>query len=435
MRKFKNAVALVLSAIILASSATGCSSSPSPSASSAKPAESVTSTADAKGTGATEFWFDKGNDQEIVDRVAAAWKADSGVDIKITNYPDTAAYQTAVQQSIDQPTAPGLFTWWSGSQLETLAKNGKIADLTAEWKNYIAAGVSPDIEKAFTFDGKAYAAPYSILYNTCLYNTAVFEKAGVKETPKTFDEFLAACEKIKQSGVTPIGLKNDSWASFIWFEAIVASYNPQLYKDVCTGAKKYTDPEMKKVLEVWKGMFDKGYFAKPVLYSDLYKDFAKGQCAIMLEASPTATSLVKDYGMTSGETVDAFVLPSVTANSKSVIFFEASPLCVAQNSKDKNAAIEALRNFYKPATQKVMVVDNGIANTSGVPVEDKTIQNIIKMTGDSSKYELILRYYENTPSDIRDVALTALSKFMDGAASVDDTLNTIQAKADEVFKK
>lgn len=434
MFKFKNAVALALSAALLVSSAAGCST-PASSASSSRLAVSTAAPSDAKGTGATEFWFDKGNDQEIVDRLAAAWKSDSGVDVKITNYPDTAAYQTAMQQSIDQPTAPGLFTWWSGSQLETLAKNGKVADLTDEWKNYIAAGVSPDIEKAFTFEGKAYAAPYSILYNTCLYNTTVFKKAGVKETPKTFDEFLAACEKIKQSGVTPIGLKNDSWASFIWFEAIVASYDPQLYKDICTGAKKYTDPEMKKILEVWKGMFDKGYFAKPVLYSDLYKDFAKGQCAIMLEASPTATSLVKDYGMTAGETVDAFALPSVTAGNKSVIFFEASPLCVAQNSKDKDSAIAALRNFYKPATQKVMVVDNGIANTSGVPIEDKTIQNIIKMTGDSSKYELILRYYENTHSDVRDVALTALSKFMDGAASVDDTLNTIQAKADGVFKK
>lgn len=434
MFKFKNSVALVLCAAVLVSSAAGCSST-APSASNAASAGSAAVSSGEKSTGTMEFWFDKGGDQEIVNHLTEAWKSDSGVDVKITNYPDTAAYQTAIQQSIDQPTAPGLFTWWSGPQLETLAKNGKIADLTDEWKNYIAAGVSPDIEKAFTFDGKAYAAPYSILYNTCLYNKAVFEKAGVTEVPKTFDEFLAACEKIKQSGVTPIGLKNDSWASFIWFEAIVASYDPQLYNDICSGAKKYTDPEMKKVLEVWKSMFDKGYFAKPVLYSDLSKDFAKGQCAIMLEPSSSASSLVKDYGMTSGESFDAFVLPSVNEGGKKVIFFEAAPLCVSQNSKDKDSAITALRSFYKPATQKVMVVDNGIANTSGVPIEDKTIQNILNMSADSSKYEMILRYYENTPSDVRDVALTALAKFMDGAASVDDTLNTIQAKADEVFKK
>ncbi len=430
MFKFKNAVALVLSAALLVSTAAGCgSSAPSASGSSA-PAAS-----EAKGAGSAEFWFDKGNNQEIVDRLATAWKSDSGVDLKITNFPDNAAYQTAIQQSIDQPSAPGLFTWWSGPQLETLVKNGKVADLTDEWKNYIADGVSPDIEKAFMVDGKAYAAPYSVLYNTCLYNKDVFQKAGITETPKTFDEFLADCEKIKQSGVTPIGLKNDSWASFIWFEAIVAAYEPQLYKDICSGTKKYNDPEMKTVLQKWKDMIDKGYFAKPVLYSDMYKDFAKGQSAIILEASATVSDLVKNYGMTSGETLDSFVLPSVKESGKGIIFFEASPICISQNSKDKESAIAALRNFYKPATQKVMVVDNGIANTTGVPIEDKTIQNIINMSSDSSKYEMILRYYENTPSDVRDVALTALSKFMDGAASIDDTLNTIQAKADEVFTK
>jgi multiple sugar transport system substrate-binding protein len=385
--------------------------------------------------GSTEFWFDKGADQSKNDDLAAAWKKDSGIDITITNYPDTASYQTALQQSINQSSAPGLFTWWSGSQLETLVKNGQIVDLTNEWKNYIAAGVSADIEKAFTYEGKAYAAPYSILYNTCLYNKTVFDKAGVTSVPKTFDEFLTACAKIKAIGITPIGLKNDSWASFIWFEAIVAAYDPQLYKDICSGAKKYTVPEMKTILTKWENMINKGYFAKPVLYSDMYKDFAKGNIAVMLEASPTASLMVTDYGMTAGKNIDSFVLPSVKSSDKSVIFFEASPICVAKNSKNVKSAIAALRSFYKPATQTVMVKDNGIANTSAVPIDDRTIQNIVKMSSNSKNYKMILRYYENTPSDVRDVALTALSKFMNGASNVDDTLNTIQAKADTVFKK
>jgi multiple sugar transport system substrate-binding protein len=192
---------------------------------------------------------------------------------------------------------------------------------------------------------------------------------------------------------------------------------------------------MKQVLQTWKSMIDKGYFAKPVLYSDLYKDFAKGQDAIIIEPSSAVSSLVKDYGMASGTDVDAFVLPNVRSDGKGVIFFEAAPICVSQNSKGKTSALAALRSFYKPATQKVMVEENGIANTSAVPIGDKTIQNIITMSTDSGKNELILRYYENTPSDVRDVALTALSKFMDGAAGIDETLNTIQAKADDVFQK
>ena len=38
------------------------------------------------------------------------------------------------------------------------------------------------------------------------YNKTVFEAAGVTETPKTFDEFFAACDKIKAAGATPVAL-------------------------------------------------------------------------------------------------------------------------------------------------------------------------------------------------------------------------------------
>ena len=151
MLRWKNIAALLLGIAVPASLAVGCGS---PQSSGSNPGSGP-----SPSTGSTEFWFDKGGDQEIVNHLTEAWQNDAGMKIQITNYPDTASYQTAIQQSIDQPDAPGLFTWWSGPQLDTLAKNGKIADLTDEWKNYIAAGVSPDIEKAFTFNGKAYAPP------------------------------------------------------------------------------------------------------------------------------------------------------------------------------------------------------------------------------------------------------------------------------------
>ncbi|QHQ59934.1 extracellular solute-binding protein [Anaerocolumna sedimenticola] len=436
MFKMKKITAFLLSVTMMSIIVTGCGGAKtegvSNSASESTKAE-ATSSEVTKAEGSTEFWLDKLSDQAIIDELSLVWKNDSGVDVKIVNFPDVAAYQTSLQQSIDDKSAPGMFTWWSGSQLETLAKNDKLVDLTAEWDNYIADGVSADIKEAFTVDGKAYAAPYSVLYNTCLYNKTVFEKAGVTDVPKTFDEFLAACEKIKQSGVTPIGLKNDSWASFIWFEQLIAAYDPQLYVDICNGTKAYTDESVKKVMEIWRSMFDKGYFAKPQLYSDVFKTFAKGEIAIMLEPNPTANSMVVEYGMEAGTDFDSFVVPSMNGQ-KSTIFFEASPICVAKASKDKDAALAALRNFYKTDTQNVMLNENGIANTSKVDVSNKTIQNILKMSAEPDNYQLYLRYYENTPEDIRNYALDELSRFMYSGADTDEVLNNIQKKADEVFK-
>ncbi|SME99072.1 ABC transporter substrate-binding protein [Paenibacillus barengoltzii] len=381
--------------------------------------------------GKVDFWLDKLGDAEKAARLAEAWRNDSGIEVELTNYPDVAAYQTAIQQTIDDPGAPGLFTWWSGPQLETLAKNGKLADLTAEWDNYIADGVSADIKDAFTVDGKVYAAPYSLRYMSVLYNVEVFEAAGVA-VPTTFEEFLEACEKIKASGVTPIGLKNDSWASFIWFQQLIAAYDPQLYIDICNGTKPYTDEAVKEVMTIWRDMFNKGYFGEPIVYSDLHKEFATGVVAMMLDDSPTVTGLQNDFGMEPGTNVDAFILPSMNG-AKGTIFFEASPIVVTEASSSKEQALAALRGFYKPGTQAVMVGELGIANISSISVENGTIQRILDMTGDSSKYQLLLRFYENTPEDLRNTAIDELSRFMYSGADIDDVLNTIQAKADEVF--
>lgn len=387
--------------------------------------------APAQTGGKVEFWLDKLGDAEKAARLSEAWKKDSGIEIEFTNYPDVAAYQTSIQQTIDDPGAPGLFTWWSGPQLETLAKNGKLADLSAEWDHYIADGVSADIKEAFTVGGKVYAAPYSLRYMSVLYNVKVFEAAGVA-VPTTFEEFLEACEKIKASGVTPIGLKNDSWASFIWFQQLIAAYDPQLYIDICNGTKPYTDEAVKEVMAIWRDMFNKGYFGEPIVYSDLHKEFATGVVAMMLEDSPTVTGLQNDYGMEPGTHIDAFILPSMRGG-KGTIFFEASPIVVTEASSSKEQALTALRSFYKPGTQMVMVNDHGIANISTISVENQTIQRILDMTGDSSKYQLLLRFYENTPEDLRNTAIDELSRFMYSGAYIDDVLNTIQAKADEVF--
>ena len=63
------------------------------------------------------------------------------------------------------------------------------------------------------------------------------------------------------------------------------------------------------------------------------------------------------------------------------------------------------------------------------------VNEIISYTTDTDNYQMMLRYYENTPEEIRDVALNELMKFELGDASADQVLQTIQDKADDVLWK
>lgn len=386
---------------------------------------------DVEISGKTEFANDKllNLDPSIIDAYEESAKNATGIDVSINTAPDVAAYKTSIQQSIRSESAPGMFTWWGGYQLQTLVENDLVADLTQVWEDYITpAGVSSDIAEAFTYDGKVYAAPYSILYNVILYNKTVFENAGVEGEPQTFDEFLDACEKIKASGVTPIALKNDAWAGFIWFQALIASYEPQLYQDLCDGTAKYTDERVVEVMNIWQEMLDKGYFTQPIQITDMEKQLANGEIAMMLEPNRELKPLATDYGMVSGETVDTFVLPSMNGDKK-IVFFEAAPICVSQASADRDSAMKAMENWYGKDHQNFIYQNIGLANTSTVDVTDVTYKKTLEYASKPDEISLLLRYYENTPEEIRDVVLNELMRFELGDGTVDEVLNAMEEAA------
>ncbi len=382
-----------------------------------------------------EFWNDKmtNTDASILESLVNAFSADSGLDVEIISYPDVAAYQTAIQQSISGSSAPAMFTWWNGYQLETLAKNDLLLDLTEEWKNYyVPSGVSADVADSLSYDGKIYAAPYAVLNNTVIYNKRAFEKAGCT-VPTTFDEFLANCDKLLAAGITPIALKNDSWAGFIWFQQLLAVYDVDLYFGVCDGSIAYTDERIVEVMNAWKDMFDKGYFAAPIGSADTAKAFARDEVAMVLEPPIYIPTLVNEYGMVSGEDFDAMVVPNFEGKDN-VMFFEVSPLCIPKATADIEAAKLAVRTFLGANVQTIMANDTGMpASTSG-DIQDVTTRNM-NAFGDDDNVRLVLRYYESTPAELRDVALDELAKFIYSGAPVDEILSAIQVKADEVFAK
>lgn len=446
--KRKRIMALVLSAVVVAGALTGCGGGSNGSGDNAQTSQSeeagsntqseaadTGSEETAPSGGTVEFWNDKlaYAEQSSLDAMTGAISTASGYTLDMVPYPDTASYQTALQQTIRDEKAPGLLTWWSGPQLQTLAENGLVEDLTDVWNNCIFdAGVSQGVADAFTFDGKIYAAPWSVLYNTILYNKTVFDQYGLKE-PETFDEFIQLCEDLKANGVTPISLKSDSWAGFIWFQALLAAKDAELYKGVCDGSIKYTDERIAEVMEIWKDMLDKDYFSVPMDYTtDVKTAFAKGEVAMMLEPHVEMTGMRKDFGMVEGESIDAFVLPAMDGG-KRTIFFEAAPLCVSSYSGQKEDAIKILEGWYSEDVQNMFQKEFGYTNTSKVNVESSPVKKILAATGDADNYQLILRFYENTPDKLRDVALDEFMKFQLKNSSVEEMLSAIQAEADATF--
>jgi multiple sugar transport system substrate-binding protein len=382
--------------------------------------------------GGVEFWNDKANPENEAKFTPEIIKA-SGIETTIISYSDVASYQTAIQQSARTPNAPGLFTWWSGYQLQSLVENGLVADLTDLWQSHIIPnGVSPDIAESLKFNGRIYAAPFASLSNTIVYNKRIFNRLGLKE-PATFQEFLDLCAKIKAAGIYPIGHHNASWGSFVWLQIMLGSYDPQLYLDICSGKEKYTGDRMKAAMRVWDDMLNKGYFSDP--REDWTRALADEEIAMANFTTGDPAGFTRDYGLVPITDYDTFVVPSQNPRNKAPIFFEVAPLCVSAYSAQKDQALEIIKHYYELPVQQVFTDNYGYVNTSKVKVSNAVTAKMTAFGAQTGKYQMILRFYENTPAELRDVVINEMARFWARQGTIDQVLAACQAKADQTFKK
>ena len=109
-----------------------------------------------------------------------------------------------------------------GPHLTTYVEGGAAADLTdiltnqeKDWYGNFTEGIF----ERMTYDGKIYAVPTNFAAALVFYNTEIFEAAGA-EVPTTYDEWLAACQKIQDAGYTPISCS----AGTAWCLSMIAGY-------------------------------------------------------------------------------------------------------------------------------------------------------------------------------------------------------------------
>lgn len=155
-----------------------------------------------------------------------------------------------------------------------------------------------------TYSDKIWGTSWYLSDNAIPYRKDVFEKAGLdpNNPPKTWDEFLAACEKIKQAGYVPlaVGLKDGWLGGWIW--QMMSKQNLDGHEELLEavlGNADFKDEKYSEWLYKLAELNEKGYINNDVLSLDYQQGqdlFANGQAAMVFGNDTFFPQWIKDIG-------------------------------------------------------------------------------------------------------------------------------------------
>lgn len=212
-------------------------------------------------------------------------KAHPDIDVKAT-FVDEEAYKVQLPAWLTT-VAPDVVNWHAGERMAYYAKRGLFEDLSGDWAKNGWDAMYASTRSASSYNGKQYAAP-TVYYSWGLfYRKDLFRKVGIADEPKTWDQFLDACKKLKAAGITPIAVGGrDAWTLAGWFDYLDLRLNGNAFhQQLMAGDVPYTDPRVKKVYTTWKSLIDAGYFIDNALSYDLdgaQPFLFQGKAAMML---------------------------------------------------------------------------------------------------------------------------------------------------------
>jgi multiple sugar transport system substrate-binding protein len=369
------------------------------------------------------------------DIVAAYGKKGSGHASLNTVAAET--FRTQLPTYLTSANPPDVYTWYPGSVADAYAKKNLLLDLDDVW-------ASPDLKRyskalhtlCTASSGKKVFVPNTYYWWGMFYRKSNFAKWGVSE-PKSWDDFLDLCDKLKSKGVAPIGLGaggNTPWVASAWFDYLDIRINGADYhRQLLAGKHRFDDPEVRRVFDRWQEVLP--YFdpdGTAVAFQDATTSLLNGRSGMMLIGTFFADAAPKD----ALDDIDFFRFPVIDPK---VPLAEEAPVdgyfASARTGRHDQvvdlmrylATAEAQELYIKGSSGTVLPChpDAKDAGTALVKKGRKHIEEAVEIT----------QFFNRDSSDaLQPTADTALTKFLAKPKSIGSILTDWQRDAEKIWQ-
>lgn len=201
-----------------------------------------------------------GWDSTLKDVAKVFMEKNPNITVKVNNVGTSAQTQTALNNAIAAGKgAPDIaqMEYHSVTQFALSDALEDLSDRASGYESFYQEGTWKGVQ----VNGKTYGLPIDSGPNALFYNKEVFDKAGVTEAPKTWDEFYEAAKKIHALGddyyITSDAGDNSQSTTFMSLVA-QAGGTPFKVDGEKVSIDMTGDEGTKKVVDYWQKMLDEG---------------------------------------------------------------------------------------------------------------------------------------------------------------------------------
>ncbi|MBB4568847.1 ABC transporter substrate-binding protein [Rhizobium leucaenae] len=324
--------------------------------------------------------FDNGAANGALKKVATDFEAaNPGTHIEIVQR-GVDEHKTALRVAAGSSKGPDIYFSWAG-----LGLGGE----------YVKAGLSLPLDKYYTqykwndellpsaaafadlYPGGKHGVPFTFKGEAIYYNKKLFQKAGITQEPKTYEELLADAEKLKTAGIPAFTFGGSvNWHVMRLMDVLLETKCGADKHDALMAMKTdWTKEPCATDAFTEFAKWTKDYTLKPFMgisNQQSYTLFVAGRAAMMLEGDWLVSQLsgskvnLDDYG----------VVPFPTNTNRLYGFAEYN--YISTKSKDPDLAAKFLDYFLSTKVQQDLVgqissisVNKNVQYTDQKPLEAK----------------------------------------------------------------
>ncbi|MDY3359047.1 MAG: extracellular solute-binding protein [Clostridium celatum] len=384
--------------------------------------------ADSEAKGEITYWSMWSNTEpqaKVIQEAIDAYTEETGIKVNVEWKGRDLG--TVLQAALEAGEEIDFFDWdYQKIAYEYKDKVMSLEDMaeTAGYNDY-AAPVFPNAVRKWA--GDLIAIPYQPYTSGIYYNKAMFEEAGITEDPQTWDEFLAACEKLKGIGVAPLA-QDDAYVMYTFGYHLARYIGQDGVTDVVTNGNWAENEAVLKAAQDIVDLISNGYLSEyaPGAYPEGENEVGYEEAAMVVNASWVPAEITNntncdlEWGMFNYPSVNGGKDPNTIAN------VGAQGFAINKNSKNAQATFDLIMKITSGEFDQKMALD-----CTGIPSDTRNTEWPEDLQGTKVAFDALTDVYDwnmglNENPDITETIQTNCLQLFEGKLTAQQFVDAME---------